>query len=157
MTFDPNDPRRVRDESNRDRDPVYGREKNRGATGWILGIVIAGLLAFLLWPRGTTEQASAPNAERPAGVANNARTGEAAVLAFNGKSYRAEGTPVAMQDAEMAMIGRDANGQAIYVPKAVQDAAAGGGGGMAGDRDTVVHQRLYTKDAMGRYQLYVER
>lgn len=77
MTYDPNDPRRIRDDLKTDYDATKHRMKNtqgRGVAGWILGLVIAGLLAFLLWPRGTAQQASVPNPAQPANIGGGAGT-----------------------------------------------------------------------------------
>lgn len=101
---------------------------------WLLAIPLLGLLLLpSLWNNDRDERAAV----------DNQRT-ESAVT-YNGTTWQAAGNPVRLEDDQLRVVGRTADGQSIY-----SSAMTGGGGGQAATNDGV--QQYYLRLQNGLYQ-----
>lgn len=131
-------------------DPQHDDARDRGAerrtrtVAWIVGVAIAGLLVFLLWPRPDMNQVVGSGAEETAVVDADTR------LSYDGQVLRPYGEQaIVLSDADMRPIGRATNGVALYAPS--RNDEPGGGGGISNSGDRLRPGLLYVRVGPNRY------
>jgi hypothetical protein len=102
---------------------------------WLLAIPLLGLLLLpSLWNNDRDERATVDNQQQTASSVN-----------YQGTTWQAAGNPVRLEDNQLRVVGRTADGQSIY-----SSAMTGGGGGQVATNDGV--QQFYLRLNSGLYQ-----
>ena len=119
----------------------YHARKRRWAA-WVLVPVALMTLAVPFMFTDSLDQATAPGAVPPAG------------LAYQGHRWAPSGATLAVPDRDMVRVGTSREGRALFVAR---DPAARGLGGGGGPGDALPAGRVYVRVGEGAYQPLVKQ